>query len=443
MRAQEFLLEYRRDVTIQNLGDRLYNTFTREGAGRIRRVFGRDIVNEPKEQVIQELLAKLERADPTANKQYVQWMARTYLKGDTFFEDVLSQVAGYLSKFYQLVQRKMIAAPRNDINGYKNFGDFMNSVEQYPDIDAKGQTDKGLAKAYYEDSEIRVIVPLDRQAACYYGQGTRWCTAGQNHNMFDRYASYGTLYIIIPKRPKIEKGEKYQFHFETDQYMDPRDDPVNLRNLVVHYPSLKKAFAQQAKTFMVPDLMDTDTARQFVSQAKTDIESSATRHPGGILSWSLNLMNSAEGFNKALTRKLYATTGQYLHDTADDADLANKGDLAWALLDTGTGSVNIVKTSFDTGEAFWAEDFSGSIDQENYGTDMIKTRQDLLKMLYYYLELLAAENTEYDDQEEAEADPYWQALQANPNAADVALDEIYKKYGYPADWKDYVARQRT
>ena len=50
-------------------------------------------------------------------------------------------------------------------------------------------------------------------AACYYGQGTRWCTAAtRGKNYFSEYHNESPLLIILPKEPQYP-GEKYQLHF--------------------------------------------------------------------------------------------------------------------------------------------------------------------------------------------------------------------------------------
>jgi hypothetical protein len=44
--------------------------------------------------------------------------------------------------------------------------------------------------------------------------------------MYDRYARDGSLYILLPKKPKYE-GEKYQLHFQSNQFMDEQDNGVD------------------------------------------------------------------------------------------------------------------------------------------------------------------------------------------------------------------------
>jgi hypothetical protein len=267
MRAEEFLLEYSRDITKQRLGAQVLDTFRKEGPGRIRRVLGRDLgPQDSEDDTIEALIRMLEQADPTANKQYMPWLARTYIKGETFFEDVLSQVREYLEKFYILTRRKKIPVPRNDILGYSNFGDFMSVVDEYPDPEAAELKDKGQAEEIYQDKQVRVIIPYDQAAACYYGQGARWCTAAtKGHNYFNDYAENTPLLIVIPQQPKYA-GEKYQLWFDysidnipvysdddydevflyngedyiinneqTGQFMNEKDQPVSLKSLKARF----------------------------------------------------------------------------------------------------------------------------------------------------------------------------------------------------------------
>jgi hypothetical protein len=267
MRAQEFLREYSRDITKQRLGAQVLNTFRKEGSGRIRRVLGRDLgPQDSEDDTIEALIRMLELADPTPNKQYMPWLARTYIRGETFLEDVLTQVREYLAKFHTLNQRRKIPAGRNDILRYSNFGDFMSVVDEYPDPEAPELKDKGQAEEIYQDQQVRVIVPYDQAAACYYGQGARWCTAAtKGKNYFNDYAENTPLLIVIPQQPQ-HPGEKYQLWFDysigdmpvysdddyleayhyhgedyiinneqTGQFMNEKDQPVSLKSLKARF----------------------------------------------------------------------------------------------------------------------------------------------------------------------------------------------------------------
>ncbi len=89
---------------------------------------------------------------------------------------------------------------------------------------------------------------LGKDAACFYGgyylepqRGeTRWCTSSPGLTWFDRYIKDGPLYVVIPNSPtkftgSMDVGEKsglpalrYQFHFPSNQYMDPADRQIDL-----------------------------------------------------------------------------------------------------------------------------------------------------------------------------------------------------------------------
>ena len=107
---------------------------------------------------------------------------------------------------------------------------------------------------------------LGKDAACFYGgyylepqKGeTRWCTSSPGLTWFDRYIKDGPLYVVIPNSPtkftgSMDVGEKsglpalrYQFHFPSNQYMDPADRQIDLVDfLKKQEPDLKEYFKPQ------------------------------------------------------------------------------------------------------------------------------------------------------------------------------------------------------
>jgi hypothetical protein len=143
----------------------------------------------------------------------------------------------------------MIKSEHNDINRFKTYKEFEDTmINQYDldeieGVDKKKEEEKGTASKVYEDGSVLVVVPHDEAAACRYGRGTRWCTAAtQGQNYFDYYNKQGKMYILIPKQPQHE-GEKYQLHFPSGQFMDENDDGVNLYTLLTErFPELKEFF---------------------------------------------------------------------------------------------------------------------------------------------------------------------------------------------------------
>jgi hypothetical protein len=253
MKIAEILLEYQRDVTAKNMGVQLLIALTKDSGNLPHQLspFRSGFKDDPVSRInqfmaipetsklidtfINDILEYIESKDPTQNKQYTQWLARVYSKGGLKIEDMNRQ--NILGLYDAGKRRGMINPEHTDINKFKSYRDFEDAIIPY-DLSAKlwasdkqKKMDKGKSKEVYKDANVRIIVTEDEAAACYYGQGTRWCTAGDSNNQFDNYNSSGKLYIMLPKSPAYP-GEKYQLHFPDSQFMDPKDDPIDIRELL-------------------------------------------------------------------------------------------------------------------------------------------------------------------------------------------------------------------
>lgn len=331
MRAREYLLEYNRQKTEQNYGDKIVMIARRDSTipGEVRK-------QADNLQLVDIVLSQLERADPTKNKEYVQGLAKLYANGGLKMEDASSTLADYLTKFHKLKVKRMIPSPRNDFLRYTSVGDFMSVVDEYPDPDAKEETNKGSAVEYYNDEQIRVIIPKDEAAACYYGQGTRWCTAAKTNNMFDGYNSSGPLYIVIPKKPR-HPGEKYQLHFDSGQYMNEEDDSEGLANIAEWYPSIRKAFAKQGKEFGLLSLMPKEERDELTKQGKVYIKTHGVDQGDGVITVSLNQANSdVEEFylDSRLANIVNSAAGTYDWDFPVSGEGEGNLYMAYAIIDT-------------------------------------------------------------------------------------------------------------
>lgn len=268
MRIADILLEYDRDRARQALGDKLWKAALRDRL-RLWGVFLDDLEDWGKrhggsngekiaqafsdpayqKQLADDALSRIEAADPSTNKKYTQWMARQFMDShEPKLEDIESTMADYMDKFHKLNVKRKLPSPENDINRYQMARYLYQNLDKYEDPDSD-ITARGNARKAYEDDEVTVIVPEDEAAACRYGRGTRWCTAAtKGQNYFDQYSRQGPLYIIIPKQPHRD-GEKYQFHFQSGQFMDENDDPVDLGTILGdQFPKLGKWFLENPAT---------------------------------------------------------------------------------------------------------------------------------------------------------------------------------------------------
>lgn len=239
-------------------------------------------------ETLAALPENFEKAD--VDKKYLEWIITSYLRGGIQrYEDLLARLEPALKDFGKLIKAKRLNtgtpdAPWSneaDINNYcglsgckvKRFEkpgleDLLDKHRDYLEEQKKGASQAARAarsaRQVFDGEEIRVVVPLKQEAACYYGQGTRWCTAAsRGRNMFRYYDQQGPLYIVIPKNPTY-KGEKYQLHLPTRQFMNEKDESISLILLFKKYREL----------FEVPELKDflTGDAANILRKSKPDQE---------------------------------------------------------------------------------------------------------------------------------------------------------------------------
>ena len=250
-----------------------------------------------------ETLDKLVKADPTTrldgNKikkagEYTSWIIKQYLslqpedveygspqferalkqKQELFFED-LYKTTEDLEKFDRFKGR--LPQEMRDINSL-NIDSLFDAVREFSLEKTKAsKEEKKQAATTYEHPGGEVIFrgqewtvvkindtgQIGKDAACFYGGNqlrsgkgeTNWCTSAPGLDYFNRYIKEGPLYVIIPNKEmsfynsNLTKGEKsglpalrYQFHFPSNQFMDPDDRQIDLIKFLNENPELKEIF---------------------------------------------------------------------------------------------------------------------------------------------------------------------------------------------------------
>ena len=152
----------------------------------------------------------------------------------TFLGRVLPNTVtqGIVDDTVKPILKKFIAIGPNlqikDINQYKTFAELNDAINQYESrIRREVQTIEG-ADLVYEDERFTVVAPLTTKASCYYGAGTKWCTASSADNThFNNYMNEGKLFYFIDKtKPTSDRFYKVALlkKFEGDEsYFDAPD----------------------------------------------------------------------------------------------------------------------------------------------------------------------------------------------------------------------------
>lgn len=183
-------------------------------------------------------------------------------KGGVLKNEDLPKIKEYLSYVYKY------NIPVN-INEIKSLPDLFDLIKDYKVNETKElsvilQTlPENEYKVLHNGKEWYVFHPLTERASCQIGVNTEWCTTWGKHSLnashkdreshYRRYHEQGPLYIIINK---IDLNKKYQFHFESSQYMDRYDRSINIISFLNENPEIKN--------FFFPSLYDKNVSEDVV-----------------------------------------------------------------------------------------------------------------------------------------------------------------------------------
>lgn len=203
MLTESQILEAREDFIANSMGD------------KITQAYKKDNGQKPKFSTPLEIIQYLAKQ---TDANYIQWIARQYATGQFRLEDV-NRIKNEIIEFNK-VKPKLI---NKDLNSYKNLSALYTELEKFKDVDTTSNNQKVQSikmegvKKIIDTPNFKVLQLLTKEAACYYGSGTKWCTAADVNNQFDYYNNLGTIYVIIAG------DRKFQLHMETNQFTDERD----------------------------------------------------------------------------------------------------------------------------------------------------------------------------------------------------------------------------
>lgn len=81
--------------------------------------------------------------------------------------------------------------------------DLANSNAHMSGDEVNAQEESLGCPTVYSDGEYRVIDICNKNAAAYYGKGTKWIWGANDGNMFDQYSQRGKIYVILKGSEKF------------------------------------------------------------------------------------------------------------------------------------------------------------------------------------------------------------------------------------------------
>jgi len=258
--------------------------------------------------------------------RYAPATADNQVRGIARYEDIGSRAVPALRLFDKLVRTGKIPPESRDINKYKSLGQLKDAIEPFVEK-VKPESNKELAEAQeqtfyktgqatllYNDAQVKVVIPKTKEASCYFGVNTRWCTAARESNQFEFYKDQGPLYIILIKA----ENKRYQFHFAVSQYMDDQDNEINPRELADKYPVLWQIFDPVCKAAHTIILQTNPSEADQIT---------AVRQDGRALRF---IKNPSEAVQMATVQQ-YAWAIQYIKNPSEAVQIAAVRRAGWAI----------------------------------------------------------------------------------------------------------------
>ena len=171
----------------------------------------------------------LEKIVKSIAPKYLDWVGKVV--DEINFDETFSKVVPTVTRFNNISTN----LPQTDINQYNSFNELYDSITKY---DSRIRRDVKQVKGgnvVYDDGVFFVVNPLNYESSCYYGKGTKWCTAAETDSHFKRYNEDGKLFYIID-RTKASNDPNYKIamlkKFDGDvSFFDAKDDRVDAKNV--------------------------------------------------------------------------------------------------------------------------------------------------------------------------------------------------------------------
>lgn len=269
------MIDYRELIenTLENMESKISDFWLFEGISEFAKQF-------PK--MPEEKLRKLIALDPTYKGgeqvgKYGNWIIRLFynnLKNSEMmqqYRDFYRKNNGINPKTGNIIEKPELlpATPWEDADKLPNLlkqydmiknkikkpiTDFKSIPELYQTIDAftnegvpqdkkameryyifKNAEKKGL-KIIYNDKDWIIGIPETFESSRMFGDVTNWCTTSHNGMYYDKYLNNfgGQYYILLDK----QTGELFQFHFESNQFMNEKDNSIDMYNFTREEPKI-------------------------------------------------------------------------------------------------------------------------------------------------------------------------------------------------------------
>jgi hypothetical protein len=106
----------------------------------------------------------------------------------------------YISKLLDKFKKISSNLPIKDLYQYRNLKQLSDAINEYDNKQRRDYNQVKGANVIYDDKKRFIVFnPLTHDSSCYYGSGTKWCTAASTDEHFHRYNNDGKLFYILDR----------------------------------------------------------------------------------------------------------------------------------------------------------------------------------------------------------------------------------------------------
>jgi hypothetical protein len=125
--------------------------------------------------------------------KYLEWVGKV-LDSINFDENFVK-----VNEAIKIFDKIYSNLPITDLYQYKSAGQLLGAISEYSNKQRRTVRKVEGGNVVYEDERFFVVNPLTYKSSCYYGKGTKWCTASDTDSQFNKYNIDGKLFYIIDK----------------------------------------------------------------------------------------------------------------------------------------------------------------------------------------------------------------------------------------------------
>jgi hypothetical protein len=184
----------------------------------------------------------LDKITNMVSPKFLDWVGKVLdiaVLNDNFGE-YMSKIGPTLDVFEKISSN----LPKTDINQYQSLDELLKALNDYQNKPRREYKQVEGGNVVFENDRFFIVNPLTHQTSCYYGRGTKWCTAADSDYHFNEHNSDGKLFYILDKAlPTSDVNYKVALlqKFDGDSsFWNAKDEKMPVKWFAQHNPQSKE-----------------------------------------------------------------------------------------------------------------------------------------------------------------------------------------------------------